>query len=66
MIIQGIIGSFGWGTNMLKYFQDLLIGMEVELIEPVIIEGYPKQKDFEKLKNLSEKIFEKHKNLNLI
>lgn len=61
-----IIGSFGWGTNMLKYFQDLLKDMGVELIEPVIIEGYPKKHDFEKLEHLSQKIFEKHKNLNLI
>jgi hypothetical protein len=38
----------------------------VEIIEPVIFEGHPKETDLEKIKKLSEKIYQKHKELNLI
>jgi flavorubredoxin len=61
-----VIGSFLWGTNMLKYIEDTIKGMNVEIIEPVIFEGHPKETDLEKIKKLSEKIYQKHKELNLI
>jgi len=61
-----VIGSFLWGTNMLKYIEETIKGMNVEIIEPVIFEGHPKETDLEKIKKLSEKIYQKHKELNLI
>lgn len=61
-----LIGSFLWGTNILKYVEDSLKGIDVEVIEPVIFKGCPKEEDFEKIKNLVEKIYQKHKELNLI
>ncbi len=61
-----VIGSFLWGTNMLKYLEEIIKGINVEIIEPVIFEGYPQKDDFEKIKKLSEKIYQKHKDLNLI
>ncbi|MCM8807690.1 MAG: FprA family A-type flavoprotein, partial [Candidatus Omnitrophica bacterium] len=34
-----LIGSFLWGTNMLKYIEDIIKGFDVEIIEPVIFKG---------------------------
>ncbi|MCM8819133.1 MAG: FprA family A-type flavoprotein [Candidatus Omnitrophica bacterium] len=61
-----IIGSFLWGTNMLKYFEEILKGENLEIIEPVIFKGFPTKEIFEKLETLAEKIYQKHKELNLI
>ncbi|MEO0275780.1 MAG: FprA family A-type flavoprotein, partial [candidate division WOR-3 bacterium] len=61
-----LIGSFLWGTNILKFIEDLLKGIDIEMIEPVIFKGYPKDEDLEKIKNLVEKIYQKHKELKLI
>ena len=59
-----VIGSFGWGGNMLKMITEMLPG-NIEVIEPVIAKGYPLEKDFESLAGLAGKIFEKHEKLGL-
>ena len=59
-----VIGSFGWGGNMLKLITDMLPAKNVELLEPVLIKGYPEDSDFTLLKNLAGKIIEKHKQIN--
>ncbi|MCM8801765.1 MAG: FprA family A-type flavoprotein, partial [Candidatus Omnitrophica bacterium] len=61
-----IIGSFLWGTNMLKYFEETMKGIDIEIIDPVIFKGQPEKETFENLNNLAEKIYYKHKELKLI
>ncbi|MCM8771579.1 MAG: FprA family A-type flavoprotein [Candidatus Omnitrophica bacterium] len=61
-----LIGSFLWGTNMLKYIEDMIKGFDVEIIEPVIFKGHPTKEVFEKIEILAERIYQKHKKLNLI
>lgn len=43
-----LIGSFLWGTNILKYMKDSVKGINVKVIEPVIFKGSTKDEDFEK------------------
>lgn len=57
-----VIGSFGWGSNMLKIITDML-PQEIEIIEPVIINGYPRKDDFVALEKLADNIKDKHKEL---
>jgi len=61
-----LICSFLWGSNVLKYFENMLKGLDVEIIEPVIFKGHPKKEDFEKIESLAEKILQKHKELKII
>lgn len=61
-----LICSFLWGSNVLKYFEDILKGLDVEIIEPVIFKGHPKKEDFERIEFLAEKILQKHKELKII
>ncbi|MHC4076396.1 MAG: FprA family A-type flavoprotein [Planctomycetota bacterium] len=56
-----IIGSFGWGGKMAEQIATLIGALKVELIEPVIAKGMPKDGDFEKLDRLADKILAKHK-----
>jgi flavorubredoxin len=56
-----IIGSYGWGGKTLEQLTALLPNLKVELLEPVLIKGYPREADFKALDNLAEVIAQKHK-----
>jgi flavorubredoxin len=58
-----IVGSYGWGGKTVEILGDLAAPMKAEIIEPVIIRGYPLEKDFKALDELAEKIDRAHKGL---
>ena len=60
-----VIGSYGWGGKMVEQITGLLPNLKVEIIEPVIAKGNPKDSDFTALDNLAEKIAAKHKELKI-
>jgi flavorubredoxin len=61
-----IIGSFGWGGRMVEQITGLISNLKVEILEPVIAKGYPKDEDFTALDELADKILAKHKELNIV
>ena len=58
-----IIGSYGWGGKMVQQLAGLIPNLKVEIIDPVVIKGRPKDEDFEALNKLAVAIAEKHKSL---
>ena len=58
-----IIGSFGWGSRAKEAIISMVPNLKVELLEPVIIKGLPREADFKALDNLAAIIAEKHKGL---
>jgi flavorubredoxin len=60
-----IIGSYSWGGKMVEQLTGLLPNLKVEILEPVIAKGYPKDKDFTALDELADKILAKHKELKI-
>lgn len=60
-----IIGSFGWGGKMAEQITALIGNLEVEILEPVVAKGYPKDDDFTALEKLADKILTKHKELGI-
>jgi len=58
-----IIGSFGWGSRAKEAIISMVPNLKVELLEPVIIKGLPREADFKALDNLASIIAEKHKGL---
>ena len=60
-----VIGSYGWGGKMVEQITGLLANLKVEIIEPVIARGSPKDSDFTALDNLADKIAAKHKELKI-
>ncbi len=58
-----IIGSYGWGGKMVEDIKSMLNNLKAELIEPVIIKGYPKEEDYKSLSKLAEEIIKRHQSL---
>jgi flavorubredoxin len=59
-----IIGSYGWGGKAVEQLQGMIPNLKVEVLQPVIIKGFPKEADFQALNNLADTIAEKHKEHN--
>lgn len=60
-----IIGSYGWGGRCSEQLTGLLSNLKVEIIEPVIAKGCPKDDDFAALDKLADQILAKHKELKI-
>jgi flavorubredoxin len=58
-----IIGSYGWGSRAKEDILQMLPNLKVELVEPVMCKGMPRQTDFQALEKLAVTIAEKHKGL---
>ena len=61
-----VIGSFGWGGKMVEQITGLLTNLKVELIEPVISKGRPKDEDLAALDNLADQVLAKHKEIGIV
>jgi flavorubredoxin len=61
-----IIGSFGWGGRMLEILQSQLGNIKAEILEPVIIKGYPRPADYQALQRLADEIEKKHRELGIL
>jgi flavorubredoxin len=60
-----IIGSFGWTGKMVEQLTGLIANLKVEVIEPVIAKGLPKDEDFAALDKLADQILAKHKQIGI-
>jgi flavorubredoxin len=56
-----IIGSYGWGSKAVEQLKGLVPNLKVEVLDPVIIKGFPSEEDFKALDNLASTIAQKHK-----
>ena len=61
-----VVGSYGWGGKMVEQLKETLASLRAEIIEPVIIKGYPKDQDLKLLKKLAEEIYRKHDEINIV
>ncbi|MDD1672698.1 MAG: FprA family A-type flavoprotein [Methanomicrobiales archaeon] len=61
-----IIGSYGWGGKTVKVITDMLSTTKMELIPPVVVQGYPKEEDFLSLNALADEIAKRHRENPLI
>jgi flavorubredoxin len=60
-----IIGSFGWGGKMLEQITVALPSLKLQLLDPVIAKGHPKEADFRALDRLADEILAKHLELKI-
>lgn len=61
-----VIGSYGWGTKAVEHIAGLIPNLKVEILDPVICRGYPRDADLAALDALADAIAEKHQEHNLI
>jgi len=58
-----IIGSYGWGGKMVQQLAGMISNLKVEVLEPVVVKGRPRDEDFAALDKLAATIAEKHETL---
>jgi len=61
-----IIGTYSWGGKVVEQIKSLLSNIKVEIINSVIVKGYPEKEDLKALDLLAEQIYKKHKECNLL
>jgi len=64
--VATFLGSYGWGGNLFGKLGELLGGLKLDVIEPLLVKGKPKEEDFKTLDSIAEQIYDKHKALNLL
>ncbi len=60
-----IIGSYGWSSKAIEQIAGLIPNLKVEILDPVLCKGFPREADFEALDNLAATIAAKHAEHNL-
>lgn len=60
-----IIGSMLWGGKMVDQLTGIVSNLKAEIIEPVVIKGYPRDEDLKALDALADKILAKHKEIGI-
>ena len=61
-----IIGSYGWGGKTVEQLTGLMSNLNVEILEPVLAKGDPKEGDFLALERLADEILTKHKEAGIV
>lgn len=64
--VVGIMGSYGWGGRTVDILKANLGSLRVELLEPLLIKGLPKDEDYGKIREFAKKIAEKHRELGVM
>ena len=60
-----IIGSYGWGGNMVEQLTGIMSNIKAEILEPVLSRGEPKENDFAAIDKLADEILAKHKEIGI-
>ena len=55
-----VIGSYGWSSKAIEQIAGLIPNLKVEILDPVLCRGFPREADFEALDDLATTIAEKH------
>ncbi|MGB9713107.1 MAG: FprA family A-type flavoprotein, partial [Dissulfurimicrobium hydrothermale] len=61
-----IIGSYGWGGKTVEILAGMIPNLKVEVLEPVLCKGLPKDSDYTALTRLADTIAQKHKERGLV
>jgi len=61
-----IIGSYGWNSKVIERIAGLIPNLQVDILDPVLCKGYPRQGDFDALEHLAATIADRHREHNLI
>lgn len=61
-----VIGSYGWGGKMVEQIAGAMPNLKVQVLNPVVAKGHPKEADLKGLDKLADEILDKHKELKLV
>ena len=60
-----VIGSYGWGGKAVEQIASVIQRADIEVLDPVLCKGLPREADFTALDSLAQAIADKHKELGL-
>ncbi len=60
LLFASIIGSYGWSSKAIERTAALLPNLKVDLLDPVLCKGFPRESDFRALDTLAETIALRH------
>lgn len=60
-----VIGSYGWNTKAVEQIAAMIPNLRVEVLEPVLCRGLPREADYAALDRLAEVIVTKHREAGL-
>jgi len=55
-----VIGSYSWGGRTVETLASLIANLDVEVLEPVMVQGFPREAGFAALDKLADEIAAKH------
>lgn len=61
-----IIGAYGWAGKTVEQLTAMMSNLKVQLLEPVMAKGEPKEADFVALERLADDILAKHKEAGIV
>jgi flavorubredoxin len=56
-----VIGSYGWGGKAVETIAGMLPNLKVEILDPVLVRGIPREETFRELDRLADDILRKHR-----
>lgn len=59
----GVVGSYAWAGKAVESLAGFLGDLKVELYDPVMVKGLPRDADFERLDALADQVAERHAGL---
>ena len=61
-----VVASHGWATKAVDQVAELVSGLKLDIVPPVLIKGAPRDEDFKALDELADGIAAKHKEAGLL
>jgi flavorubredoxin len=60
-----IVGSYGWAGKTVELVASAIPNLKVEVLDPVMCRGFPREKDFAALDRLADAIAAKHRSIGI-
>jgi flavorubredoxin len=60
-----VVGSYGWGGRAVEQLTSLLPSLKVDVLDPVIIKGLPREADLKSIDDLARRIAARHQEAGL-
>lgn len=61
-----VVGSYGWGSKAVEILAGMIGNLKVDVIEPVVIKGVPREDDFKALDKLADAVSAKHREAGIL
>ena len=61
-----LIGSYGWGGNLFGHIGEILKPLNLDVVGTLQVKGKPTALEFDKLEDLAEDIYHRHKSIGLL